>query len=223
MSTAGRAPAMCHNKGASGPERPSRFRAPRLCHHGGMKKLLALCAVALAALLNAGCTGLPERVQPVTGFELGRYLGTWYEIARLDHAFERGLSQVTAEYSLRGDGGVRVLNRGYDAAAGRWKAAEGKAHFVGEPEVAHLKVSFFGPLYGSYAVFELEGAGYAYAFVSGPSTDYLWLLARTPTVSAAVRERFVAAAHDRGFDTRRLIWLDHPGTPPAATAPPKLQ
>ena len=174
-----------------------------------MKKLLCLAALAFGVLLSTGCTGLPDRVQPVTGFELQRYLGTWHEIARLDHSFERGLSKVTAEYSLREDGGVRVLNRGYDATQDRWKQAQGKAYFVGPPDVAHLKVSFFGPFYGSYVVFDLDRADYQYAFVSGPTTDYLWLLARTTTVDAHVKERFVAMAEERGFDTRRLIWVAH--------------
>ena len=96
-----------------------------------------------------------------------RYLGKWYEIARLDHSFERGLSRVTAEYSLRDDGGLRVLNRGYAAADGEWSTAEGKAYFVRERDVGYLKVSFFGPFYGSYVIFELDDADYQYAFIAG--------------------------------------------------------
>ena len=87
---------------------------------------------------------MPAGVTPVAGFELERYLGKWYEIARLDHSFERGLSRVTAEYSLREDGGVRVLNRGYSAEKGEWDEAEGKAYFVETPDLGYLKVSFFG-------------------------------------------------------------------------------
>lgn len=161
-----------------------------------------------AALLLAGCsTGLPPGVTPVQDFELQRYLGRWYEIARLDHSFERGLERVTAEYSLRDDGGVRVVNRGYDPESGTWKEAEGKAYFVRSPDVGYLKVSFFGPFYGAYVVFELDQEGYGYAFVSGPDTSYLWLLARTPTVDEALLERFVAAARTRGFDTDALIFV----------------
>ena len=110
-------------------------------------------------MLLAGCTGVPEGVQPVTGFELERYLGTWYEIARLDHPFERGLSRVTAEYSRRDDGGVRVVNRGYAAADGRWNQVEGKAYFVESPDLGRLKVSFFGPFYGGYNIFALGPTG----------------------------------------------------------------
>ncbi|MFA0071671.1 lipocalin family protein, partial [Vibrio breoganii] len=109
--------------------------------------------------------------------------GTWYEVARLDHSFERGLSNISAEYSLRDDGGVKVVNRGYSLEKGEWNEAEGKAYFVEESDQGYLKVSFFGPFYGAYVVFELDKEGYQYAFVSGPDTDYLWLLSRTPEVA----------------------------------------
>jgi apolipoprotein D and lipocalin family protein len=173
----------------------------RLCLRG------LLAAVLIAALV--GCVGHPETVQPVSGFELERYLGKWYEIARLDHSFERGLERVTAEYSLREDGGVRVLNRGYSPESGAWKEAEGKAYFVRGPDEGYLKVSFFGPFYGAYVVFELDQDDYRYAFVSGPDTSYLWLLARSPTVSEALKARFVREAEHRGFDTEDLIFVAH--------------
>ena len=101
--------------------------------------------------LLTGCVGVPKGVKPVQGFALDRYLGRWYEIARLDHSFERGLSHVTASYSMREDGGVRVLNRGYSEKKKEWKTAEGKAYFVKGPDEGYLKVSFFGPFYGGIA------------------------------------------------------------------------
>ncbi|MBF4359466.1 lipocalin family protein [Vibrio anguillarum] len=164
--------------------------------------VLILCAV----LLN-GCLGMPESVKPVSDFELNNYLGKWYEVARLDHFFERGLSQVTAEYSARNDGGVSVLNRGYSEEKGEWKEPEGKAYFVNSPTDGYLKVSFFGPFYGSYVVFELERENYSYAFVSGPNTEYLWLLSRTPRVEPDILEKFVQMSKERGFDTNRLIYV----------------
>lgn len=164
---------------------------------------------ALFALLLAGCTGIPANVQPVTGFQLDRYLGVWYEIARLDHSFERGLSRVTAEYTLRDDGGVRVLNRGYSAEKGTWKEAEGKAYFVQDPQTGHLKVSFFGPFYGSYVVFELDHEDYRYAVVCGPDTSYLWILAREPIMDENLKQDLVARAAKRGFDTDGLIFVEH--------------
>jgi apolipoprotein D and lipocalin family protein len=167
-------------------------------------------AIALASLLTlTGCLGTPEGVTPVSGFELDRYLGKWYEIARLDHSFERGLERITAEYSMREDGGVRVVNRGWSVADGDWRQAEGKAYFVEDDDSGYLKVSFFGPFYGSYVVFELDRESYRYAFVSGPDTSYLWLLAREPVVDDEVLQRFVTRARELGFDTDKLIYVDH--------------
>lgn len=171
-------------------------------------------AYKLAALLIllstiSACTGLPKNVQPVHDFEIERYLGQWYEVARLDHSFERGLSRVTANYSMRDDGGVRVINRGYSEEDKAWDEAEGKAYFVEAPTDAYLKVSFFGPFYGAYVVFELDKVDYQYAFVSGPSTEYLWLLARSPEVPQSLIDQFKDKAASIGFDTDQLIFVDH--------------
>ncbi|HCT40293.1 MAG TPA: lipocalin [Moraxellaceae bacterium] len=155
----------------------------------------------------SGCVALPQNVQPVGNFKLERYLGQWYEVARLDHSFERGLSKVTADYSLRDDGGVRVLNRGYSAADQKWKEAEGKAYFVGQPDQGYLKVSFFGPFYGAYVVAELDHENYQYSLVTGPNTSYLWILSRTPTLDAATKDRLVKKAASLGFDTSKLIFV----------------
>lgn len=170
-----------------------------------MKKMLLVFSI----LLLTGCLGMPEGVAPVQGFALDRYLGKWYEIARLDHRFERGLENITAEYSLRDDGGVRVLNRGYSADEKKWKEARGKAYFVDKTDEGYLKVSFFGPFYGSYVVFELDREKYQYAFVSGPDTSYLWLLSRTPTVPQEVIEKFKQKSKQLGFDTSALIFVRH--------------
>ncbi|MDD1794686.1 lipocalin family protein [Enterovibrio sp. ZSDZ42] len=161
--------------------------------------------IALSLLLLTACQSIPEGVTPVTEFDEQRYLGKWYEIARLDHSFERDLSNVTAEYSLREDGGIRVLNRGYKAEDKEWSEAEGRAYFVGTRDTAHLEVSFFGPFFSSYVVFEL-GEEYDYAFVSGYNTDYLWLLARTPTVSDQVMADFLALAEEKGFNFNEIIF-----------------
>ena len=176
-----------------------------------MKRLLLLVLASLALL--AGCTGLPTGVQPVSGFQAERYLGTWYEIARLDHSFERGMSRVTAEYRQRDDGGIEVINRGYLADSKTWKEALGKAYFVDGTDKGYLKVSFFGPFYGSYVVVELDQKDYRHALVSGPDRSYLWLLARSPTLDAATRDRLVARATAAGFDTEALIFVDHSAVP----------
>lgn len=174
--------------------------------------LAALWALLLALL--SGCTGLPDGIEPVTGFELQRYLGTWYEIARLDHSFERGLSQVTAHYSLRPDGGVTVLNRGYDAQQGNWQEARGRAYLVGDPSVGRLKVSFFGPFYGGYNIIALDRRDHSYALVCGPNRRYLWILARTPQLDPAVLEALLAKARQLGFATDQLIYPRHDQAPP---------
>lgn len=165
--------------------------------------------VFLTTLVLAGCLGMPESVVPVKNFELNRYLGKWYEIARLDHSFERGLERITAEYSMREDGGVAVLNRGYSTEDKEWKEAEGKAYFVDDTNEGYLKVSFFGPFYGSYIVFELDEKNYEYAFISGPDTSYLWLLSRTPVLPQNVIDRFKKRSKDLGFDTSNLIFVKH--------------
>lgn len=171
--------------------------------------MLRTLVVLSLSLLLGSCTGVPEGIRPVQDFELARYLGRWYEIARLDHPFERGLSHVTAEYSLRDDGSVRVLNRGYAAEQREWKQAEGTARFAGAPQVGHLLVSFFGPLRASYVVFELDREDYGYALVSGPDRSALWLLARSPRIEPSLRDALLAKAATLGFDTGALIFVDH--------------
>ena len=161
------------------------------------------------SLLLSSCVRIPEGVQPVDNFKLERYLGTWYEIARLDHSFERGLTRVTAEYSLREDGRVRVVNRGYSLTEQRWKEAEGTASFVTAPDQGYLKVSFFGPFYGSYIVLALDQEQYRHALVCGPNRSYLWILARTPVLDKAIIESLVAKATALGFDTGKLIFVSH--------------
>ena len=168
-----------------------------------MKKLLGL----LMPFLFGGCLDVPEGITPIENFELEKYLGKWYEIARLDHSFERGLQQVTAEYAMRQDGGVSVTNRGYSTKQSEWKDAQGKAFFVDQPETGHLKVSFFGPFYGSYVIFEL-GDNYEYAFVSGSNTKYLWFLSKTPTVSQELKDHFLEKVNTLGFDKESLIFAD---------------
>jgi apolipoprotein D and lipocalin family protein len=160
----------------------------------------------LCIVLLVSCTGLPDNVEPVSQFDTEQYLGTWYEIARLDHSFERNLERVTATYDLNEDGSISVLNKGFNTEKDEWRQAEGVAKPMGSSDIAHLKVSFFGPFYGTYAVFELAD-DYSHAFVSGYNTDYLWLLAREPDVSTEVRQRFINESQALGFDTSKLIWV----------------
>lgn len=177
----------------------------------------ALLAAALSALtLLFGCaTAPPEGIEPVRGFDPERYLGKWYEIARLDHRFERGLSNVTAVYAERDDGGIDVLNQGYDRAVGQWKTAGGKAYFLKDRNVASLKVSFFGPFYGGYHVIALDREDYGHALVCGPSRSYLWILARTPSPPRETVDQLTSIAKDLGFPVQDLIFVAHDRTPPS--------
>lgn len=163
----------------------------------------------LMSVLQSGCAGAPDGIEVVTEFELDRYLGTWYEVARLDHRFERGMTNVTANYSMRDDGGVRVLNRGFKTKKGEWDEAEGKAYFVGNSDVGQLKVSFFGPFYGGYNIVELDQEDYQYALVAGPDRDYLWILSRTPELNPETLDALVDKARSLDFPTDELIFVDH--------------
>ena len=166
----------------------------------GMSWLLA------GALLLSGCTSVPDKVEPVTPFELDKYLGEWHEVARLDHSFERGLTQVSAHYSMREDGGVKVVNRGFDTEKQAWKEAIGKAYFVDSEEVGRLKVSFFGPFYGGYNIAKLD-ADYTMSLVIGPNLSYAWLLARDPQPSQLQCEAYLAEADRIGVKREDWIWL----------------
>ena len=168
----------------------------------------AICLLVLLVPVLSGCLGVPQGAEPVADFEIDRYLGKWYEIARLDHSFERGLSNVTAQYSLRDDGGVRVVNRGFNTKDAEWDEAVGKAYFVGDTTAGMLKVSFFGPFYGAYNVIALDQKDYQWSLVAGPDTDYLWILSREPRLDSAILDELLSLADSLGFDTGKLIIVD---------------
>ncbi|WP_380182988.1 lipocalin family protein [Kalamiella sp. sgz302252] len=169
--------------------------------------LWKMLAAGAGALLSVACTTTPPKgVTPVEGFNADLYLGSWYEIARLDHRFERGLDHVTATYSKRDDGGLKVINRGFNVKKQRWQESIGKAYFTGSPSQAALKVSFFGPFYGGYNVIALDNA-YQHALVCGPNRNYLWILSRTPQLDAKVKEELTTKARQAGFDVSQLIWV----------------
>jgi len=168
-----------------------------------IKKIFSLLSVILS-----GCVAVPKNVEPVDEFDVHRYLGIWYEIARLDHPFERGLERISAHYSLRDAGGILVINRGYDPKKKAWKEAVGKAYFVIKPTVGRLKVSFFGPFYGGYNIIELDKENYQYALVCGPDKSYLWILSRTPEMHKDVLNRLIDKAKMLGFKTESLIFVN---------------
>jgi len=175
-----------------------------------MRILPAFAAIAAAFLVVACSTPTPPPgVTVVNNFNAQRFLGTWYEIARYDHRFERGLEKVTANYSPMRDGGIQVINRGYNAERGMWQQVKGKAYFTGSPSRGALKVSFIGPFYGGYNVIGLD-RDYQHALISGPDRNYLWLLSRTPTVTAEMKQQLLDVATRQGFDVSKLMWIEQP-------------
>lgn len=164
-----------------------------------IKTLLLRLFAILTLLLPAGCTGVPDGLEPVGGFSLERYLGTWYEIGRIPNSFEKEFEEVSATYTLSEDGTVRVENRGYDTGKERWKSVSGRAKFAGETDRGALEVSFFGPFYASYNVLALDSE-YRWALVSGHDRDLFWILSRDRKMEPALYESLKAKARDMGFD-----------------------
>ena len=149
-----------------------------------MSKPAYLLLVTFISVFLGSCVGMPEGVR-------------------------RGLQNVTADYSLREDGGIRVINSGYSIRNNETESVEGKAYFENDPDEGYLKVSFFGPFYGSYVIFELDKEEYQYAFITSYSKSYLWLLSRTPAVSKELVDHFINRARELGFSTDDLIFVEH--------------
>ncbi len=170
---------------------------------------LAILFITFLTFVLSGCTGIPKGVRPVENFDISRYVGKWYEIARLDHRFEKGLSNTSATYTLRKDGGIDVLNRGYDRQKAAWKEVSGKGYFVGDRSVGSLKVTFFPPFYASYNVIALDREGYSYALVCGPTRGYLWILSRTPTLDQKIVDELIQYASEKGFPVGELVFPEH--------------
>jgi len=165
-------------------------------------------AIALLILLAlAGCRSTSD-LKVVTGFDLDRYQGVWYEAARYPHRFEKGLSSVSATYSLNDDGTVKVLNRGYKADKQQWEEIEGVAKLHGAADEGWLKVSFFKPFYASYKIIYLD-ENYTQAIITGPTYGYLWILVRDPNIPTDELEKLITKAVGFGFDRNKLILVDH--------------
>lgn len=174
-----------------------------------MKKITFLTIILCSmGLFLKSCSTIPPGAVAVTSFDKEKYLGKWYEIARFDFRFEKNLNNTTAFYSLREDGFIKVQNRGYNNVTNEWQESIGKAKFVGDPTVAMLKVSFFGPFYGGYNVIALDDE-YKYALIAGNSLKYLWILAREKTIPEEIKIAYLKKAQEIGFDTDKLIWVEH--------------
>lgn len=155
-----------------------------------------------------GCSSIPKGASAVSPFDKEKYLGKWYEIARLDFKFEKNLNNTTAEYGIREDGKISVVNRGYNYVTGEWQEAVGKAKFVEDENTAKLKVSFFGPFYAAYNVIALDEE-YQYALVAGKNLDFLWILSREKTIPSDIKFKYLDQARSLGYDTKALIWVEH--------------
>ena len=173
------------------------------------KRILGLGILAITSfVLLKACKTIPKNVVAVKPFHVEKYLGKWYEIARLDFRFERGLNKTEANYSLNKDGTIKVVNRGFDYAKDLWKQSTGKAKFVSSADEAKLKVSFFGPFYSGYNVIAID-PDYKYALVCGKNFDYLWILSREKSIPENVKQEYLQKAKDYGFTVSKLVWVKH--------------
>ncbi|HTO35968.1 MAG TPA: lipocalin family protein [Flavobacterium sp.] len=172
-------------------------------------KIIAKLVGVLALVFTfSACSSIPEKAEPVTNFDVNKYQGTWYEIARFDFRFEKDMDNVSAQYSLDDKGNVVVLNSGFNYKKQEWEKAEGKAKFRGAKDVGALKVSFFGPFYSGYNVIALD-ENYNYALIAGKNLDYLWILSRTTEIPEDVKNDYLEKARQIGYDTTQLIWVKH--------------
>jgi apolipoprotein D and lipocalin family protein len=180
-----------------------------------MKRIVILSLLAGAALLS-GCAALGPKhpvgnsavPQPAKAVELQRYLGRWYEIARYEQGFQKDCDGVTADYSLRPDGQIRVLNT-CRKPGGKITDAEGRAKIVDAATNAKLKVSFFGPFFGDYWVLD-RAEDYSWAIVGEPSGRYLWLLSREAVPAPGKVDALIARAKALGYDTTLLRRTSQP-------------
>lgn len=163
-----------------------------------------VCAAGCLSLPSA-CVSIPKGATAVKPFDSDKYLGKWYEIARMDFKFEKDLSLVTATYSLNKNGTLKVDNKGYNTVQKAWKQSIGKAKFVNQPNEGRLKVSFFGPFYAGYNVIAID-KDYQYALIAGNNLKYLWILSRRTTIPEPVKQAYLKQATALGYQVSDLIW-----------------
>lgn len=167
-----------------------------------------LVGAGIALLLYSCKSKIPEKAVAVTNFDKAKYLGKWYEIARLDYKWEKNLNNVTAEYSLNENGTIKVDNKGYNVKKDKWEESIGKAKFVKKDNVGMLKVSFFGPFYSGYNVVAID-PDYKYALVAGESLKYMWILSRETSIPENIKLDYLRKAQEIGYDTSELVWVKH--------------
>ena len=171
--------------------------------------LILFSMIASTSLAGNAAGSRKDELPVVPAVDLSRYVGQWYEIARLPNRFQKKCAgSVTANYTLRADGNIQVVNR-CRKASGEFTNAKGKAKVVDKKTNAKLKVTFFWPFYGKYWILDL-GPNYEYAVVGEPGRNYLWILSRTPQIDEALYQQLLAKMQARGFDTTRMIRTAHP-------------
>ncbi|UKI56274.1 MAG: lipocalin family protein [Treponema succinifaciens] len=175
-----------------------------------IRKIFSLAAV-LSCIASLSAQSVSEKsnanLEPVRNFELERYLGKWYEIGRFDFKWEKNLKNVTADYSLNKNGTVKVVNSGYDYVSKEQKQSVGKAKFAGNQNSGSLKVSFFWSFYSDYKIIALDSE-YNYALVAGANKKLLWILSRTKTIPADIKENYIQTAQNAGYDLSGFVWTE---------------
>ncbi len=172
---------------------------------GGL--LLAVASVSAVWVRNYYKT-IPKGIIPLKPFDVKKYVGKWYEVARMNYRFENNLKNVTADYSLNEDWSVKVVNRGYNTKKNKYEEVSGKAIFAKSNDEGALKVSFFGPFYTGYNVIALD-KDYKYALVVGRNRDYLWLLSRSRIMPDNIKQKYLQVAKGLKFDISKLTWTEH--------------
>jgi len=167
----------------------------------------AILFATVTAILVSSCRTIPKNAKAVKPFDKKKYLGKWYELARFDYRFEKNLNNVTATYSLKEDGSIKVDNKGYNFKKNEWEESIGKAKSAADPEEAKLKVSFFGPFYAGYNVLAID-KDYKYALVAGKNLNYLWLLSREKTIPENIKQDYLNKAREIGYKTDELVWVE---------------
>lgn len=202
------------HQGETPPERCPKCGAPKNEFYLVNKKrtgcmtAFALCifSILIFVLLFTFCCSSSTKVDNsvVDTVDIYKYLGKWYEIARFDTRFEKGMQQCVATYSLTKDGNIKVVNRG--VKKGKWKTSEAIAKMTDQPGV--LRIAFWRPFYSDYRILKLA-PDYSYALVGGDDDEQLWILSRTPYLCEDVRDELVNEAFRRGYDIQNLLWVRH--------------
>jgi len=171
--------------------------------------------------LMFGKLGIPEGMSAVKPFDIKRFEGTWYEVARLDHGFEKNMTHVSYTYTAKESGGFQVDNKAFDTKSGQWQTSEGKGDLIADPNEGRLKISYFGPFYGSFNIIALDQDRYEWAMATGPNARYFWILSRQKTLDNHVMQDLVRKAVGMGFKLERMIQVDQKDeTVPAANPAP---